>query len=318
MATRVLYWRFGLFLVVGMVCVLLVLSLFASKTLGQQTVDYETYFDESVGGLGTGAPVRIRGITIGRVARIGLAPDRRHVDVTCSLVVKNLQRLGLATGHEHEFMLEPDMRTQLALSGLTGPQAVSIDFFDPATHPPPVLPFPVPEHTIPSTPSTLDSLGNALTVALAQLPDLLSKASRLLGEGGALVSQLGGAHIGDRADETLRSVAEVTDAMRRVIDKVGRERLPEQLGQAVGSLVAALSQVDQLLANLQGNEGLLTSARRASDSVDLAARGSRDVGRRLDLTLQEVRRSAAAVRRLSESIDRNPEMFLKGRPSGGP
>jgi phospholipid/cholesterol/gamma-HCH transport system substrate-binding protein len=320
MAARNFYWKLGLFFVVALVCVVVVLSNFGSTSLGQRTVDYHTYFDESVGGLGVGSPVRFRGIPIGRVDRLGLAPDKRHVDVTCALATKQLRQLGLATqdGHEPGLVLLPDVRAQLGLSELTGSQAITIDFFDPATHPVPPLPFPTKERTIPSTRSTLGGLEDSLSAAVAGLPDLVARASAAFGDGSKILAQIGDAQVANETGETLRDARDVLGTLRRVIDKVGTERVPEQLGDALGALVPALSRMGRLFERLDGEPGLVTSAQRASEAVGDAARGSRDLGRELESTLQEVRRAAATIRRLADALDRNPDMLVKGRPKGAP
>jgi ABC-type transporter Mla subunit MlaD len=320
MAARSLYWKLGLFLVASLVCVIVVLSTFGSKTLGQSTIPYHTYFDESVGGLGVGSAVRFRGIIIGRVDHVGLAPDRRHVDVTCALATKQLRELGLATGDKHHpgLALQPDMRAQLGLSELTGSQAVTIDYFDPATHPVPHLPFVPAERTIPSTRSTLGALEDSLSVAVAELPDLISRATGVLGDGNKLLAQLGDAQVGSRTGEALRDASDVLVRLRGVLQKVGSERVPEQLADALGALVAAFSQVDRLVERLDSEGGLVTSAQRATTAVGDAARGSRDLGRELESTLQEVRRTSATIRRLADALDRNPDMLVKGRPKAAP
>jgi ABC-type transporter Mla subunit MlaD len=320
MTPRTVYWRLGLFFVASLVCVVLGLSLFGSRALGQKTVDYETFFDESVGGLGVGSPVRFRGIIIGRVDRIGLAPDRRHVEVTCALGVGHLRRLGLATddGPHAVLALQPDMRAQLARDGLTGPQTLSIDYFDPATHPPPELPFPVPARTIPSTPSALAGIEDSLATAAERLPGLVDRASRLLEAGNDLFVQLGDARLGERTAETLHGVDEVLNLLRSAVARLNTERVPEQIGHAVTTLDGALSRLDGILSSVDSQGGLVTSAQRATEAVGDAARGSRDVERQLSATLQEVRQTAATIRRLTDALDRTPDMLVKGRPKGEP
>jgi ABC-type transporter Mla subunit MlaD len=310
------YWKLGLFLVVVCACVVLGLGLFGSHAIGQKTVDYATYVDESVGGLGDGSPVRFRGLTIGRVKRIDLAPDRRHVEITCALGVARLHHLGLTADGGSALALQPDMRAQLAQPGLTGPQVLAIDYFDPATHPPPELPFPVSTRTIPSTPSSFAGLGDSLAVAVGQLPELIGRASRLFGAVSEMATRLDDAGFGERTDEALRSANEVLVLMRDELAKLGTERVPEQLGRAVGTLDSALSQLDRLISHLDGEQGLVTSAQRASDAVGEAARGSHDLARQLDATLRDVRRTAETVRRLADALDRDPDIFLKGRPKG--
>ena len=53
----------------------------APAACSKETCSYMSYFDESVQGLEIGSPVKFRGVTIGTVADIDIAPDRRHVEV---------------------------------------------------------------------------------------------------------------------------------------------------------------------------------------------------------------------------------------------
>jgi paraquat-inducible protein B len=320
MAPRTVYWKLGLFFAASLVLVVLGLSLFGSWAIGRRTVDYEAFFDESVGGLGVGSPVRFRGITIGRVGRIGVAPDRRHVEVTCALGVDQLHELGLATddGPQAGLALQPNMRIQLAPNGLAGPQILSIDYFDPDTHPPPELPFPLPARTIPSTRSALAGLEDPLTMAAERLPDLVDRASRLFEAGNDLATQLGGARLGNRTAETLHGVDDVLSLLRSELARLNTKRIPEQIGRAVVTLDSALSRLDRILSNVDGEHGLVTSAQRATEDVDDAARGSRELGHQLSASLQEVRQTAAAIRRLADAIERNPDMLVKGRPKEEP
>ena len=323
METSTTYWKLGLFVVMSGVCIVVAVGLFGARAIGKETIDYETYVDESVGGLGVGSPVRFRGLSIGRVARIGLAPDRRHVEITCALTLERLRGLGLAADgtdatHQPGFALHPDMRAQLAQPGLTGPQVLSIDYFDPATHPAPQLPFPVPIRTIPSTPSAFAGMEDSLSVAVARLRDLIDQGARLLAAASEIVTQLDDAHVADRVDVALRRADEVLILARDEVAKLRTAHVPERLVRTVGTLDSALSQLDRLVSHVDGQQGLVTSAQRASDAVGDAARGSHDLIRQLDATLREVRRTAETVRVLADALDRNPDIFVKGRSKGTP
>ena len=196
--------------------------------------------------------------------------------------------------------------------------SVVIDFFDVATHPVLPLPFPVPERTLPTTPSALEHLGRSLDFAVDRLLEALAGASRFFGEGSAFVASLDAAGVADRTGEALHRMDDVLLAVRRVVDEVTAEGVPRELGGVLGKLDSALAEVDHLVSNLDGERGLVTSAQRASDAVGDAARGSRRVERQLDATLQEVRQTSATVRRVLDQIDRNPDMLVKGRAKGVP
>ncbi len=176
----------------------------------------------------------------------------------------------------------------------------------------------MPARTIPTTPSKLAGLEISLSSAAARLPDLVARASTLFAGSSEVVAQLGDAHLGDRTDETLHNADDVLALMRGVLGKLSVEQVPEQLGRAVEELNGALSQLDRLLSSANGEQGLVVSAQRATDAVGETARESRDVGRQIDTTLQEIRKTAATIRRLADALDRNPDMLVKGRPKVTP
>jgi paraquat-inducible protein B len=309
------YWKLGLFLVLGVLCMALATVYFGSQTIGRRTIDYFAYFDESVEGITVGSPVRFRGITIGRVAGIGLGPDHRHVEIRCALTVKELRRLRLVAEDEKKlrFALQPDMRAQLQLIGLTGEEVVSIDFFDPSTHPVPDLPFPVPERTIPSTRSTIGRLADSLGGAADRLPALVDSASRAVADANALVDRLNAVDLGGQAGATLHRLDRLLVDSRRMVDGITASHLPEDTDEMLRTLEGSFSQLSRVLEHIDGDRGLVTSAQRATDAMGDLARGSRDVGRQIDATLREVRQTASTIRRLTDAIDRQPDILVKGR-----
>jgi hypothetical protein len=73
MATgRMLYARVGALVLVGIALAVAFVVFLAGGRGLQATEVFETYFEESVQGLDVGAPVRYRGVAIGRVTQIGL------------------------------------------------------------------------------------------------------------------------------------------------------------------------------------------------------------------------------------------------------
>jgi ABC-type transporter Mla subunit MlaD len=71
MEARAVYLRVGL-LIVGGVMLLVALIWFLSGARITGGTVFESYFSESVQGLEVGAPVKYRGVTIGRVTEVGL------------------------------------------------------------------------------------------------------------------------------------------------------------------------------------------------------------------------------------------------------
>jgi paraquat-inducible protein B len=314
------YWKLGLFVLVGLGLAAVAVSYFGTALFLRETVEYKVYFDESVQGLAVGGLVRFRGVSLGQVAGIRVAPDRRHIEVSCALSVRDLHRQGLTTGEGPATRLveSPGLRAQLSIIGLTGEEVVMLDFFDPETHPVARLTFPTPDRTIPATQSELRSLEDSAEAIVARLPALLDAMASLVGEGNALLGHLGDAHLGEQAESTLRRADEVMSQLGRLVEQVRVAAVPDRAAEALTTLGAALGTLNDLLHDVDGERGLVTSARRASDAIGDIARGSNGVGRDLDDTLREARETLAAIRRLANALDRDPDMLLKGRKKRTP
>src|SRR4051812_4168906 len=122
MSTPTNHWKLGLFVVVGIGLAMCTIVFLGAQSLKKHGVDYKTYFDESVQGLEIGSPIKFRGVTIGNVSDIEIAPDRRHVGVTAELTGTNLNELGLTDikGKKARITIPPDLRVQLVSQGITG------------------------------------------------------------------------------------------------------------------------------------------------------------------------------------------------------
>src|SRR5579863_3446765 len=97
MAAPTNHWKLGLFVVLGVVAGIGSIAALGARGLRKDTVTYQSYFDESVQGLDVGSAVKFRGVTIGSVSAIDIAPDHRHVAVQCQLERTQLSELGLGS-----------------------------------------------------------------------------------------------------------------------------------------------------------------------------------------------------------------------------
>ncbi|MDF2697869.1 MAG: Paraquat-inducible protein, partial [Labilithrix sp.] len=73
------------------------------------------------------------------------------------------------------------------------------------------------------------------------------------------------------------------------------------------------TKMNAVLDRVDGDDGLITSIRRASDAFGTFGRGAGSTTRELDQTLREVREAAESIRVLTEALERDPDMLLKGR-----
>jgi paraquat-inducible protein B len=308
-------WKLGLFVILGLALATAAAVVLGAHTFNEATVRNLSYFDESVQGLDVGSPVKFRGVTIGRVAAIDVAPDRRHVQVENELFVEQLDRLGLHRrgGGDTRLMLHPQLRVQLAQTGLTGVKFILLDFFDGSAYPAPVLPFPAPPNTIPTTPSTLKNLEGAVVRAVDQFPDIAVALLGTVEKVNVLLDGVDKQRLPARAGDTLEEANATMRELRAQLGAFKAGELSADARRGLNELNQTLTNVNRLLERLENEEGLMVSAERAANSINEVARGAQSVGPELELTMREVRGAARSIKRFVDALERDPDMLLKGR-----
>jgi paraquat-inducible protein B len=298
-ATTTNHWKLGLFVLVGIVALIGTLFWIGAQRFSRESFDAVAYFDESVQGLDVGSPVKFRGVAIGTVADITIAPDHRHVQVTSDIYVDAVRSLGISDGKPNPdsglpFMPE-NLRVQLVASGITGVRFLEVDFFDPSRYPPPPLPFKPRWDYIPAAPSTLRSLEQAALEFANRLPALGDQTTATLNEG----------------RETLGAIRQLADGLQGRDGAI--ERLVSRLDRTATTLESAVR---------ESQPGPTTQAlREASASVSGAANGLNDgvgdVREDLRTSLIALRETLDSIRGFVESLDRDPSMLVRGRRPDG-
>jgi paraquat-inducible protein B len=306
------HWKLGAFVAGSVLLGLAAAATLTARALQVETVTYASFFDEAVTGLDVGAAVSYRGVKIGNVSAIEVAPDRRHVEVAYTLGGAVLRRLGLAgegRGRQTRITVPPELRVQIASMGVTGVKYLQLDFFDAGTPPPLPLPFPVPENHIPATPSTIKNLELSVTRAVEQLPELAQALASVAARLDAILGDLERRGLPGKAVATLEATDRLLATLQGKLDQLPVADLSREAR-------ATLAAVQRVLGRLDGADGLLASVQRASDGLGDAA-GPR-LGANLDETGRDLREAAVAVRQLAEALQRDPDMLLKGKARVGP
>lgn len=81
MATELHKTRVGIFVCLGFALIIVALLIWSHISWGGSPRTYSCYFGESVQGLTISSPVRFRGITVGSVSHIGIAPDGELAEI---------------------------------------------------------------------------------------------------------------------------------------------------------------------------------------------------------------------------------------------
>ncbi len=313
MASSTNHWKLGLFVLLALGLGVGVAIWLGASLLQRGSVEAVTYFDESVQGLDVGSSVKFRGVPIGSVSRIGIAPDRRHVEVRAQVYTDTLAALGLSGvqfGDDAPILdssrRAAELRVELASAGITGVKFLQVDFADPGASPPPELPFEPPPNYMPSRPSTLRTLEAALSDLTTDLPVLLEEAG-----------------------EAMRVTSHTLDSVRMTL-----EPLVSPEGPIVGALEdfrgaaravregvadAELSETTAAVRNAAGSVALAArSVGSASQSISSLSVDVAGLSEDLRLDLVALGEMLEAIRALADYLERDPGALLRGRADGEP
>jgi paraquat-inducible protein B len=334
MTGRALYLRVGILVIVGAVLAV-GFVVFLAGNRGGPTVLVETYTQESVQGLDVGAPVRYRGVPVGRVTEITLAGSEysraaaagirttEFADFQMVVVRFGLETRMLQNAPPLEEMVTNGLRARITAQGLTGVNYVELDFVPPGRFPIQPVPWTPSNPVIPSVPSTAAQVRTAAETLVARLADLpveqivtdiatvLNNISRQTSEGGDLAATLGETA---RAATVIRSAlegGELEAALNelRLTAEAARGLLagPELRGAVANAAAAA--------AELRRAAGRLPTAVDGFERTMRTARETTlDVQSELIPILMDLRATTASLRATAEALRTSPSQAIFGAP----
>ncbi|MFH1242859.1 MAG: MlaD family protein [Pseudomonadota bacterium] len=232
----------GAFVASGIIITVLAVIWLGMSRFLEKGQYYATYFNESVQGLQKDSPVKYRGVTIGRVQSIGVAPDSKLIQVV----------LKIESGQP----LDSDMVAQLKDVGITGSMFVELDRKkkgEPDQSP--KLSFPSEYPVVASKPSEISEL-------LRGIDDFLKQASSMDLKGVSEKVKL----TLDRANQMMEDAdvkgisTDVKASLERVdyiLDKERWDRILTSIGQVAGSLNSMVVKAERTVSRAERTLGRL-------------------------------------------------------------
>jgi phospholipid/cholesterol/gamma-HCH transport system substrate-binding protein len=275
-----------------------VLWLSSDKSYRRAFDTYLIYMEESVSGLSPDAPVRYRGVQVGRVRQIALARG-------------NVEKVELTLDIERGTPIKRNTVAVLVTQGLTGIAHVELSG---GTRDSPALQAREGEEhpVIASGPSLLVRLDAAATALIDSLTRTSESVNALLDEGNRAALK-----------ETMASLALVSRTLAeraKAIDSgvANAARTMENAARLSGEMSGLLARIQRSAAAF---EHMSSEVERDAASAAAAVDGARaDLRQATRETVPETRQLivelrdlTASLRRFSEQLERNPAMLVHGK-----
>ena len=326
MATELHKTRVGIFVCLGFALIIVALLIWSHISWGGSPRRYSCYFCESVQGLTVSSPVRFRGITVGSVSHIGIAPDGELAEIFFEISPGN------------GFVVEPDnMYIHITGNLLTGIKYLEIELVGDRPKPSRDFPF-EPEYPVVGTYHTVsaEDIFYQLTKLIEDLnvksistsiTNILDGIQKVLGHNNL-------APLVSNVTVTSQNIKEITDSLKVSVTTRNVALLYTNLNQAVVNFRAVSDTLgnnlnDAVVSNIVGNISETTenvkAAVNAVSPEDIKAFADslqklivhanmlvNMTSEEVEDLMAEVQRAAVNVRAFTEALRARPGQTLFG------
>ena len=333
----------GLFVTVGILLGAGAILWWGASKYFQKGSPYVTYFDESVQGLQVDSSVKYRGVDVGRVEQIRVAPDNKLIAVIMKIHLQG--------------EIEKNSVAQLRAAGITGIVFVELDSKGPdEPDQSPQLAFTPDYPVIPSRPSQINQILTSIDVVMEKVKEIdfqgtSSRVEKELRDLSVQIKQTAKSIEGFFEGPTTRSILKnVESATRRADESLGRmekilaegnlERILTRTESAATQLDRSLNRVDKALAEanveavmvevrgvLQESRNVLTALREEIRSMKLGDttlpikelaenldKRTRTIGNEIRILSENLRRASERLEVILENAENRPSDFIFSTP----
>lgn len=315
----------GLFLSGGTAIILIAVIWLGTSRYLEKGQYYVTYFNESVQGLDKDSPVKYRGVAIGRVVKITVAPDSKLIKVVLKI--------------ESGLPLGSNVVAQLKVVGITGAMFVELDQKkegEPDRSP--KLTFPSEYPIVASQPSDIGEIIRNVDEVLNKLKalDLEGISDRVKSTLDKMELTMADANVkglSRKAESSLEALNRILDNEKwgKILDSV--EMAARSANDLISNASVTVSTADRLLGRVEGitadSQGKVESAldefgqamvnlnRILDKGATLAGETDATLShlrQHLLVILQNLERTSENLNRLSEIVADQPSQILFGQP----
>ncbi len=281
MARKTSKFVIGLFVTVGGLIGLITVIWLGTFKYFEKGVTYATFFNESVQGLQVDSAVKYRGVEVGRVEKIRVAPDSKLIEVVMKIDLKG--------------DLEREYVAQLKAVGITGIVFIELDRKEPGE------PDLSPKLTFDSGYPVIASKPSEIAQILSSLQEILQAIKRV---------DTGG--ISDQVKSTLRAVEATVDNLNLVVGSVEKALAKGKLENLLEEATNTLSKIQDLVGSAEKELQALNLPRvgarldtTAASIEKFAASGEIEkIFKDANETVAKLNRAVAGLDRMIEGLDR--------------
>jgi paraquat-inducible protein B len=317
----------GLFVIGAVVLAVIGVATLASATWFGKQSTFISYFGESVNGLEVGAPVKFQGVPVGQVTNLLIQIESRDRSFQVPVEYKiDLTRLTSQSGEflqlDDEVVLRRQiadgLRAQLQMESLVTGQLYIELAYRPDAAPAELERRPTAFPEIPTSPSLLAAFGTQAGSVVGEVMSILFRVNEMLTAvnmeelNRSVVASAGAVERLAESPEIRNAVAgvpEMTGQLTRTMAEM--ERLTERIGGTIAPLQLQVAGTNaELVLTLQAMRQVVEESRGllTPDS---------GIGYQMEGTMASLEGAAEALRALALSLERNPDMLLRGKKPGG-
>ena len=277
MSAEAYKFKVGLFVVGGAVLVAGALIWLGATKFFSSTNNYVTYINESVQGLDVGSVVKFKGVSVGTIKVIQIAPDGQLVEVRMEL--------------DKSFHRKKDMQIELAMAGITGMKFLEI----------------TRDAKAKLVPITFRPDGD-------YIPAKISATQKIFDAVGMISEKLKAIDFEEISAETKKTIGSIGDAAERLTYLLRKSQTEEAINGAAESFEEIKALMKTLREEVAGADikGTVTDLHKTITNLNQIFER---VEVEITATLINLRQTTSNLSNITERIKQDPAQLFLGTPA---
>ena len=293
----------GLFVIMGfLICAGIIIWIGAANLLMKGSL-YAVYFDESVQGLQVDSAIKYRGVDVGKVERINVAPDLRLIEV--------IMKIDLDSDLENKTI------ASLKTAGITGIVFIELDRIQEGElSKSPKLNFKPGYQVIPSRRSDISKILSDTGTIMNHIKSIDFKgiSEQVKNTSEAIEKFVEG----KRLTNIMRNLESTSANLDETIAKINATVAGGKLDQTLTETIKTLSDARQLIGQAKSDIDALNikaKADKVDKLLDETDKKVKNITSELQDTSEHLRATSENLQKLSDSLNRDPSELIFSKPA---